>query len=409
MQTSLEHLSNISKTYTPLWSANSVDRRSFVVPAKIEDLLRFMPSLEGKSATEKAVLSSHIFDEMALINRHTWLRKGENIFSWAELVPFLYASRAVTGLCEGFSDIWNSEEVDDKELKRFLKALESHVKAVGAQLPFKKTGVSMGFVLEVMVPTQMEDLNQLRDVAEMALRTLDYTENGTFFVRHYHKQNGNYLGIFVTPRQRFACAQDIVISRANKARYRSRKTGKMCKESARDAVLVCKKGDVLKTMKAWFSESHDFLDVSQGCFREVVSKTKAILSDVFDMLGFSEDKRIILGEYDGNGDNWTDYNKKVIMRYNKAFFAVEKELNDIYEKVLDKEEGVRMLFKDLVINLRRMQRNVVTRKEEISRNSDILVRFDAPYIVTKKAIEYMKTRMMQKVFVFEQSVGILEG
>lgn len=401
MQASLEHFNGNPKTYTPLW-------RSFVVPAKIEDLVRFMPSLEGKSSTEKAVLASHIFDEMTIVNRHTWLRKGDNIFTWAELVPFLYASRAVTGLCEGFSDIWEGEMSDDKQLKGFLRALESHVRAVEARLPFKKSGVSMGFALEIMIPKQMEDVNQLRDVAEMTLRALGYEENGTFFVRHYHKQNGNYLGIFVTPRQRFSDAQDIVISRANKSRYRSSKTGKMCKESSRNAVLVCKKGDVLKTMKAWFSESHDFLDMSQGCFRVVVSKTKAILSDVFDMLGFGDDKRIILGEYDGNGDGWSDYNKKVIMRYNKAFLDVEKELNDIYQKILSMEGGAMMCFKELVVNLRRLQRNVVTRKEEISRNSDILVRFDAPYIVTKKSIEYMKTRMMQKVFVFEQTFGILE-
>lgn len=381
--------------------------RSFVVSGKTRDLLRFCPSLKDKSKTEKAVLSSKLFDEMALENRHTWIRKSENVFSWNELVPFLYASRAVTGLCVSLKDISESAVIPDKELKLFLKRLNRHVNALEEALPFKKEGVAMGYILEVMVPEEMDDLDELKDIAELTMRLLGFDNNATFFVRHYHKgKNGNYLGIFVTPRIAFKKPEEIVVSRANKPRYRSAKTGKMCKKSCRDAVLVCKEGDVLKTMKAWFSETTGFLDLSVRRFREVMTIAKASLNEIYDFLGFKECKRVVLGEYDGNDKSWSDYNKDVIKRYNLMFQKVEEEINKLYQSVLSMNESVKMWFRDLVVGLRRMQRNVVTRKDELSRPSDILVRFDAPYVVTKKAIDFMYTKMMQKVVVFENSLAV---
>lgn len=359
------------------------------------------------SDTSRAVFSARLLDEVSAKSRHTWIRRCRNVFDPGEMQAFLLESGSVTGICTSLDQIFTLETARESEINDLLSRLFDHVTAVDRALPLNRNGVSMGFLIEVMIPSEMDEYSQMRDTAYQVLKALGYRDNALFFVREYNRgDQGCYIGIFVSPRTILSEETDVVVSRAQKDRYRSSRTGRMCSADDPDAVIAVRKGEPLKCIRSVFSETTDFMDLSPKNFRRVMTEAKLMLKDLFVLLGYGWEEKVLLGEYYA-GRNWSSYSRKVIWGYNRAFRKTEDELNDVYGLVLHMGVEARLEFRRLVSRLRRMQWDVKTEKEDILRPSDILVRFDCPMIVAKKAIGLLHARMQNELIMFENRFGIV--
>lgn len=231
----------------------------------------------------------------------------------------MHSSNEVQTLVGNHSFLHTNQE---SKLEDFLCALDGYEAGIRAS-----KGIDIDMRYGVVLTFLLDKEYGNDTLVALSKNLMSYYKDLPAYAYVYKLGKGNYLEIYFSERYYYPAGKKVKIF-ANCDRYQNKKTGKICKSTDEDAVLIKKKGAFIRTDTITFSKKVRFFKFqSPKAFEAAMNKLK---NDFMDMLeeccgaeieyGVSF-KRIVKRGYIGA-------ERKKIEVWNNTFARMETVFND---------------------------------------------------------------------------------
>lgn len=268
--------------------------------------------------------------EVSTYNQHIYIRK--------EKIQSPRDARSILRTQELISPLYLNGKASATPVSAYLKELLAFEKTAAS-----KTGHADKYTIldsfTVMLPTDCSDL-YYDDFINTLVKDTHGGKNLPHFATHWTQGKGDYITVYFSSRNYFPDGITATI-KATSDTYRDAR-GRRCKADAEGAVLVARKGDIIRRTTTHFSlRKSDLFCMEYHVFKRTMERIKKHVAALIKDMGRAP--AFILPRFTGESFRFRRM-KKGVIRINAVLQKWEEKLNTIYENIKD-------IWDEKVINL----------------------------------------------------------